>query len=140
MFLIKLEHGHSTWRQVFSPFLCQHAYIIKLLLFHSSFCWVVHNLSIKHDHERRVFDACTLLPLCCYRSVTKRQVAWVGEKCHFTPFFSNCSAATLPTTNRCVEENNNVGPLICRFMLPPGATVNMDGSALYRDVTTIFLA
>ena len=119
-------------------FLCQHAYIIKLLLFHSSFCWVVYNLSIKHDHERRVFDACTLLPLCCYRSVT--EVAWVGENVISQLFFSNCSAATLPTTNRCVEENNNVGQLICRFMLPLGATVNMDDSALYRDVTTIFVA
>ena len=137
MFLIKLEHGHATCRHLFSPFLCQHAYVIKLLLFHSSFCWVFHNLSVKHYHEPRVFDACTL---CCYRSVTERQVAWVGEKCHFTPFFSNFSAATLPTTNRCVEENNNVGPLIRRFMLPLGATVNMDGSALYRDFTAILVA
>ena len=79
VFLIKLEHGHATCRHLFPPFLCRHAYIIKLLLFHSSFCWVVYNLSIKHDHESRVFDACTLLPLCCYRSVTERQVAWVGE-------------------------------------------------------------
>ena len=133
-----LEHGHATCRHLFPPFLCQHAYIIKLLLFHSSFCWVVYNLSIKHDHERRVFDLCTLLPLCFYRSVTERQVAWVGE--NVISHLFNCSAATLPTTNRCVEENNNVGPLICRFMLPLGATVNMDDSALYRDVTTIFVA
>ena len=59
----------------------------------------------------------------------------LGKNVISHPFFSNFSAATLPTTNRCVEENNNVGPLICRFMLPLGATVNMDGSALYRDVT-----
>ena len=64
----------------------------------------------------------------------------LGKNVISHPFFSNFSAATLPTTNRCVEENNNVGPLICRFMLPLGATVNMDDSALYRDVTTIFVA
>ncbi|KAL9964503.1 hypothetical protein ACROYT_G028154 [Oculina patagonica] len=57
-----------------------------------------------------------------------------------TAFGISSSAATLPTTIRCVEENNNVDPRISRFMLPLGATVNMDGSALYRAVTTIFVA
>ena len=51
-----------------------------------------------------------------------------------------CSAATLPTTIRCVEENNGVDPRISRFMLPLGATVNMDGSALNRPVVIIFVA
>ena len=50
------------------------------------------------------------------------------------------SAATLPTTIRCVEENNHVDPHISRFMLPLGATVNMDGSALYRAVSVVFVA
>ncbi|KAJ7390283.1 Excitatory amino acid transporter 2 [Desmophyllum pertusum] len=57
-----------------------------------------------------------------------------------TAFGISSSAATLPTTIRCVEENNNIDPRISRFMLPLGATVNMDGSALYGAVTTIFVA
>ena len=41
---------------------------------------------------------------------------------------------------RCVEENNGIDPRISRFMLPLGATINMDGSALNRPVLLIFVA
>ncbi|KAJ7390284.1 Excitatory amino acid transporter 2 [Desmophyllum pertusum] len=57
-----------------------------------------------------------------------------------TAFGIASSAATLPTTIRCVEENNNVDPRISRFMLPLGATLNMDGLAIARVVVTIFVA
>ena len=50
------------------------------------------------------------------------------------------SAATLPTTIRCVEENNKIDRRISRFMLPLGATLNMDGLALSRVIVTIFVA
>ena len=40
---------------------------------------------------------------------------------------------------RCVEENNGIDPRISRFMLPLGATINMDGSALNRPVLLIFV-
>lgn len=50
------------------------------------------------------------------------------------------SAATLPTTIRCVEENNSIDGRISRFMLPLGATLNMDGLAVSRVVVTIFVA
>ena len=50
------------------------------------------------------------------------------------------SAATLPTTIRCVEKNNNIDPRISRFMLPLGATVNMDGASLSKVVVVIFVA
>ena len=50
------------------------------------------------------------------------------------------SAATLPTTIRCIEENNKVDPRISKFVLPLGATVNMDGTALYEAVAAIFIA
>ena len=50
------------------------------------------------------------------------------------------SAATLPTTIRCVEENNNVDPRISRFVLPLGATLNMDGLAIDRVVVALFVA
>ena len=45
---------------------------------------------------------------------------------------TECSAATLPTTIQCEEENSNVYPRTIRFMLPLGATLNMDGSDQYR--------
>ena len=52
----------------------------------------------------------------------------------------NFSAATLPTTIRCAEQNNHIDPRISRFMLPLGATINMDGLAIARVVSTIFIA
>ena len=50
------------------------------------------------------------------------------------------SAATLPVTFQCLEENNGIDPRITRFVVAVGATVNMDGTALYEAVAAIFIA
>ncbi|CAK9819315.1 Excitatory amino acid transporter 2 [Anthophora plagiata] len=52
---------------------------------------------------------------------------------------SRC-AATLPITFRCLEENNKIDPRVTRFVVAVGATVNMDGTALYEAVAAIFIA
>ncbi len=57
-----------------------------------------------------------------------------------TAFSTSSSAATLPVTMRVVESELEVPPYISRFSIPIGATVNMDGTALYEAVAALFIA
>lgn len=55
--------------------------------------------------------------------------------------FTTCSSsATLPVNMKCTEENLGVTKSICSFVLPLGATINMDGTALYQGVCALFIA
>lgn len=55
-------------------------------------------------------------------------------------FSTSSSAATLPVTIDCVEENLKIDPKISGFVLPIGATVNMDGTSMYQAIAAVFLA
>ncbi|MFP4528068.1 MAG: dicarboxylate/amino acid:cation symporter [Candidatus Kapaibacterium sp.] len=55
-------------------------------------------------------------------------------------FSTSSSAATLPVTFECVEQNLGVPKQISGFVLPLGATINMDGTALYQGVAAVFIA
>ena len=57
-----------------------------------------------------------------------------------TAFSTSSSAATLPLTMECVEKNAGVSNRTTSFVLPLGATVNMDGTALYECVAAMFIA
>jgi len=57
-----------------------------------------------------------------------------------TAFSTSSSAATLPLTITAVEEKSGVSNKISSFTLPLGATVNMDGTALYECIAAIFIA
>ena len=57
-----------------------------------------------------------------------------------TAFSTSSSSATLPVTLECLEENLNIPNRISSFTVSLGATVNMDGTALYECVTVLFLA
>lgn len=77
---------------------------------------------------------------------------FIGKKASYTDFFrgigpaqllafsSSSSAATLPVTMDCVNENLKVPTRISDFVLPIGATVNMDGTSMYQAVAVVFLA
>jgi proton glutamate symport protein len=57
-----------------------------------------------------------------------------------TAFSTSSSNATLPVTLRCMEENAGVSNRISSFVLPLGATLNMDGTALYECAGVIFIS
>ena len=57
-----------------------------------------------------------------------------------TAFATSSSSATLPVTLRCVEQHLHVKPEIAGFVVPLGATVNMDGTALYEAAAALFVA
>jgi len=96
---------------------------------------------------------CTvLLALCLHLFVVMplviRLVAKVNPVDHFramrtalfTAFSTASSSATLPMTMRCIQENAGVSKKTASFTLPLGATVNMDGTALYECVAVLFVA
>ena len=58
----------------------------------------------------------------------------------FLAFSTSSSAATLPVTIECVRDRIGVSQEVTSFVLPIGATVNMDGTSLYQAVAAIFLA
>jgi Na+/H+-dicarboxylate symporter len=57
-----------------------------------------------------------------------------------TAFSTASSAATLPETMHCIQNNAGVSKKVSSFTLPLGATVNMDGTALYECVALLFVA
>ncbi|XP_051868149.1 neutral amino acid transporter A isoform X3 [Pristis pectinata] len=65
----------------------------------------------------------------------------LGIATPLTTAFGTCSSsATLPSLIKCVEENNGIDKRIARFVLPIGATVNMDGAAIFQSVAAVFIA
>ena len=55
-------------------------------------------------------------------------------------FSTSSSAATLPVTMECVEKNLGVDKEVASFVLPIGATINMDGTSVYQGVAAVFIA
>jgi Na+/H+-dicarboxylate symporter len=89
-----------------------------------------------------VFMAFVLYPLLV-KAITKIGYADFFKKiapAQFLAFSTSSSAATLPVTIECVEENVGVSRNVSSFVLPIGATINMDGTSLYQAVAVIFLA
>ena len=80
-----------------------------------------------------------LLSLVLRRNVYGRFLRAISPA-QLLAFSTSSSAATLPVTMDCVEENIGVSKTTASFVLPIGATVNMDGTSLYQAVAVIFLA
>lgn len=76
---------------------------------------------------------------------TRKKIGYAGffkriSPAQFLAFSTSSSAATLPVTIECVKDRLGVSKEITSFVLPIGATVNMDGTSLYQSVAAVFLA
>jgi Na+/H+-dicarboxylate symporter len=83
-----------------------------------------------------------VLPLILYLTtgVTPYQF-WLGAReALITAVATSSSAATLPVTLRCVEQHLHVKRDVAGFVIPLGATMNMDGTALYEAIAALFIA
>jgi len=95
-----------------------------------------------------VFVGLLIMIVLVYPSILKifvKKISYVGFFKAMSPaqtlaFSTSSSAATLPVTMECVEHNLGVDKKISSFVLPIGATVNMDGTSLYQAVAVVFLA
>uniref|UniRef100_A0A673SUH1 Amino acid transporter n=1 Tax=Suricata suricatta TaxID=37032 RepID=A0A673SUH1_SURSU len=94
--------------------------ILGLVLFALVFGVALKKLGSEGEELIRFFNA--------FNEATMVLVSWIM-----------CSA-TLPSMMKCIEENNGVDKRISRFILPIGATVNMDGAAIFQCVAAVFIA
>lgn len=89
-----------------------------------------------------VVHSCITLPLIV-KFVAKRsplEFARAMSPALMTAFSTASSNGTLPLTMTCVEDRAKVSNKVSSFVLPLGATVNMDGTALYEAVAVLFIA
>jgi Na+/H+-dicarboxylate symporter len=83
-----------------------------------------------------------ILPLILYLFTGKSPLwFWRGAReALITAFATSSSSATLPVTLRCTTQHLHVKPEIAGFVVPLGATINMDGTALYEAAAALFIA
>ena len=89
-----------------------------------------------------LFHGAVVLPAILY-VITKKTPLWFWRGARpalITAFATSSSSATLPVTLQCTEQNLGVPKDIVGFVVPLGATVNMDGTALYEAAAALFIA
>ena len=89
-----------------------------------------------------LFHGAVVLPLVLYlfTRITPLHFWRGAREALVTAFATSSSAATLPVTLRCVEQHLHVKKDIANFVIPLGATGNMDGTALYEATAALFVA
>lgn len=99
-----------------------------------------------------VFSLSVVLALAFMAFVVYPGILRLFAKVRFVPFMkgilpaqilafsTSSSAATLPVTMKCVENNLGVSEEVSSFVLPLGATINMDGTSIHQGVSAVFIA
>jgi len=80
------------------------------------------------------------LALWVFGRTNPYRFVWQMKQALLTAFGTDSSSATLPVTLECATEYGGVSKKAAGFVLPLGATINMDGTALYEAVAVAFLA
>lgn len=81
-----------------------------------------------------------LLVLFLWSGVSPREFFRASKELLLLAFSMSSSAAVMPLTMKTAETALGVRPRLSRFIIPVGATINMDGTAIYQVITTLFLA
>ena len=94
-----------------------------------------------------VFIGCIIHAVIVYSGLVitfcRRSPAWFFKginEAAITAFVTRSSSGTLPVTISCVRDNLGISEGVSSFVLPLGATINMDGTALYQGVCALFVA
>ena len=89
-----------------------------------------------------LFHGFVILPLVAWMTTGQHPVRLVRSIAQplLVAFSTSSSAATLPVSMKTAQEKLGVSPSVSSFVLPLGATMNMDGTALFEAVAAIFLA
>lgn len=89
-----------------------------------------------------VFHGLIVLPLVLY--LVTQMTPWTlfrgAKEALITALVTSSSAATMPVTMRCTEQNLKVSPSVTGFVIPLGSHLNMDGTALYEAAAALFVA
>ncbi|XP_033214648.1 excitatory amino acid transporter 1-like isoform X1 [Belonocnema kinseyi] len=83
-----------------------------------------------------------ILPAIFFLLTKRNPLSYISNMAQalVTAFGTSSSSATLPVAIGCLEDRNGIDPRVTRFVMPIGATINMDGTALYEAVAAIFIS
>lgn len=118
------------------------ALLIKLVATQNSELLSTLSIFIALVFITTIIHGAVVLPAILY-AITKKSPLWFwrgSREALITAFATSSSSATLPITLRCTEENLKVRKEIAGFVVPMGATINMDGTALYEAAAALFIA
>lgn len=158
-FMTRLSHEladplYKFWNGVFNVMMRMTEWIMKFapIGVFGLVSVVIANAGLGAARSLFIFAICVLLALSIHAfAVLPLLLRYVGRvnplkvlsgasKALLTAFSTASSSATLPVTMECVEENIGVSNKISSFVLPMGATVNMNGTALYECTAAMFIA